>query len=148
MVFHWSLSNSKSPRVSRTFLSILADFNNAVIWMVSTCPLISKSSSPFTHLLGIVPYVPITIGIIVTFMFHSLLSSPAMSWYFCLFIDIITFSSRLFLLLFRIPIFLILCKKKSILNQDHLSRDVFSIDVFFLRSAVVIVCELGEWVRF
>ena len=36
MVFHWSLSDSKSPQVSRILLSILAVFNNAVVWMVST----------------------------------------------------------------------------------------------------------------
>ena len=38
------MSDSKSTQVSRTLLSILADFNNAVVWVVSTCPLISKSS--------------------------------------------------------------------------------------------------------
>ena len=42
MVFHWSLSDSKSPQVPRTFL---ADFNNAVVWMVSIRRLISKSLS-------------------------------------------------------------------------------------------------------
>ena len=47
MVFHWSLSDSKSPQVSRTLLSILAVLNNAVVWMVSTRPPTSKSSSPF-----------------------------------------------------------------------------------------------------
>ena len=31
MIFHWSLSDSKSPQVSRTFLGILADLNNAVV---------------------------------------------------------------------------------------------------------------------
>ena len=41
MVFHCSLSDSKSPQISRTLLSILADLNNVVIWMVSTRPLIS-----------------------------------------------------------------------------------------------------------
>ena len=35
MVFHWSLSDSKSPQVSRTFSSILADLNNAVVWIFS-----------------------------------------------------------------------------------------------------------------
>ena len=35
MVFHCSLSDSKSPQVSQTFLSILAVLNNAVVWMVS-----------------------------------------------------------------------------------------------------------------
>ena len=46
MVFHWSLSDSKSPQVFRTLLSILAVFNNAVVWMVSA-RLSTKSSRPF-----------------------------------------------------------------------------------------------------
>ena len=71
MVFHWSLSDSKSPQVSRTLLSILAVFNNGVVWMVSTCPLTSKSSSPFNNPFVTEPKAPITIGIITTFMFHS-----------------------------------------------------------------------------
>ena len=71
MVFHWILSDSKSPQVSRTFLSILAVLNNAVVWMVSTRPPTSKSSSPFSNPLVTVPNAPITIGIIVTCMFNS-----------------------------------------------------------------------------
>ena len=35
MVFHWSLSDSNSPQVSRTRLSILAVLSNAVVWIVS-----------------------------------------------------------------------------------------------------------------
>ena len=65
MVFHWSLSDSKSPQVSRTLLSILAVLNNAVVWMVSTRPPISKSSSPFSNPLVTVANAPITIGIII-----------------------------------------------------------------------------------
>ena len=53
--------------------------------MVSTCPLISKSSSPFTNPLGIVPSALFTIEFIVTFMFHSVLSSLARSRYLFLF---------------------------------------------------------------
>ena len=70
MVFPWSLSDSKSPQVSRTLLSILAVPNNAVVWMVSTCPPTSKTSSSFNNSLVIVQKAPIRIGIIVTFMFH------------------------------------------------------------------------------
>ncbi len=71
MVFHWRLSDSKSSQVSRTLLSIPAVFNNAVVWMVSTRPPTSKSSGPFNNPLVTVPKAPITIGIIVTFIFHS-----------------------------------------------------------------------------
>ena len=55
LFFHTSISWWFSTEVwataslikeSRTVLSILADVNNAVVWMVSTCPLISKSSNP------------------------------------------------------------------------------------------------------
>ena len=73
MVFHWSLSDSKSPQVSRALLSIL---NNGVVWMVSTRPLISKSSNPFNNPLVTVPKAPITIDIVVTFMFHSFFQFP------------------------------------------------------------------------
>ena len=44
--------------------------------MVSTRPLISKSSSPFNNPLVTVPKTPITIGITVTFMFHSFFQFP------------------------------------------------------------------------
>ena len=81
MVFHWSLSDSKSPQVSRTLLSILAVLNNAVVWMVSTRPPTSKSFSPFSNPLVTVPNAPITIGIIVTSMFHSFFISLARSRY-------------------------------------------------------------------
>ena len=69
-VFHRSLRDSKSPQVSGTLLSILAVLNNALVWIVSTHPPTSKSSSPFNSPLVTVPKAPITIGIIVT-MFYS-----------------------------------------------------------------------------
>ena len=81
----WSKSKSKSPQVSRTILSIQADLNNAVIWMVPTCPLILKSTCPFTNLLGIVPNGITIMGIKVTFMFHSFFSSLLRSTYLSLF---------------------------------------------------------------
>ena len=84
MVFHWILSDSKSPQVPRILVSILAVLNN-VVWMVSTCPPISKSSSPCNNPLVTVPKAPITIGIIVAFMFHSFFNSLARSRYLSLF---------------------------------------------------------------
>ena len=85
MVFHWNLSDSKSPQVSRTRLSILAVLSNAIVWIVSTRPPISKSSRPFNNPLVIVPNAPITIGTIVTFMFHSFFNSLARSRYLSFF---------------------------------------------------------------
>ena len=85
MVFHWSLSNSKSLQVSRTLLSILAVLNIAVVLMVSTRPPTSKFSNPFNNPLVIVPKAPITIGIITTCMFHSFFNSLARSRYLSFF---------------------------------------------------------------
>ena len=85
MVFHRSLSERKSPQVSRTLLSILAVLNNAIVWMVSTRPPTSKSSSPLSNPLVTVPKAPITISIIVTFKFHSFFNSLAKSRYFSFF---------------------------------------------------------------
>ena len=69
--FVLNLSDCKSPQVSRILLSTLADLNNAVVWMVSTRPLCSNSSSPCTNPLFTVPRESITIVITVTFIFHS-----------------------------------------------------------------------------
>ena len=70
MFIHWSLSDRKSPQVSRTLLSILAVLNNAVVWMVSTRSPTFKSSSPFSNPLVTVPIAPIAIGIIVTYYYY------------------------------------------------------------------------------
>ena len=70
MAFHWSLSESKSSQVSTTLLSILADLNNTIVWMVSSRPLMSKSSSLFIHASVTVLSALTTIDINVTFMSH------------------------------------------------------------------------------
>ena len=92
MVFHWSLRDSKPPQVSRTLLSTLAIHNNAVVWMVSTRLPTSKSSFPFNNPLLNILNAPITIGIIVTFMFPSFFNSLTRSKY------LLTYSSFHFLL--------------------------------------------------
>ena len=76
---------TNSPQVSRTLLIILADRSNAVVWMVSTRPLISESSSHCTNPLVTVPRAPITTGINITFMFHSFFKSQARSRYLSFF---------------------------------------------------------------
>ena len=74
MVFHRGLNDSKSPQISRTLLSVLADLNNIEVCMISSNPLIFKSSSPCTS-----PLVTgwIIIGITVTFMCHSFFQFPS-----------------------------------------------------------------------
>ena len=81
MIFYESLSDNKSPLVSRTLHSILAVLNNAIVWMVSTRPPTSKSSIPFNNPLATAPKAQIPFGIIVTFMFHNLFDSLARSSY-------------------------------------------------------------------
>ena len=71
MVFHWSLIDRKSLQVSRTLLTILANLNNAVVWMLLILPLIFSSSSSLSTLLETVPSAPTTIGITIPLMFHS-----------------------------------------------------------------------------
>ena len=63
------MSDSMSPHVSRTLLSILADLNNAIFWMFSAFPPIFIIPNPMAKLLKIVPNVSITSGDTVTFQF-------------------------------------------------------------------------------
>ena len=58
--------------------------DNVVVCMVSTRPPTSKSPSPFSNPLVIVPNAPITTGIIV--MFHSFFNSLARSRYLSFFL--------------------------------------------------------------
>ena len=85
MVFHWSLSDSKSADVFGTLFNILANLYNAVVWMVSARPPISNPSSLFTKSLWMVPSALTTIGITVTFMFHNFLTFSARSKYLSFF---------------------------------------------------------------
>ena len=73
-VFHWRLSDSKSPQVLRILLSILAVFKNAVVGMVSISPPITNSSSPLSKTLQSIPSASITLCITVTLIFHSFLA--------------------------------------------------------------------------
>ena len=66
MVFRWSLSDKKSPEVSRTLLSILANLNIILIWIVSIRP---QNFNLFFKPLGAVPSAPIIIGIITVLLF-------------------------------------------------------------------------------
>ena len=85
MVFRWSVSDCKSLQVSGTLLRNLADLNNAVVWIVSTHPFIYKSSVQVINRFVNVLRAPITIGIIINFIFHSFFTSLARSRYLSFF---------------------------------------------------------------
>ena len=68
---HWRPSDSKTPPISRTLLSILADLNNADVGIVSIRFLISNFSNPLPKPLETVPSESIIIGIIVTLIIFT-----------------------------------------------------------------------------
>ena len=70
IVKHKSLSNSKSPQVSRTLLNILVDLHYSEVRMVLFLSLISTTSSLFLSLLGTVPRAQNTIKITFTMFFR------------------------------------------------------------------------------
>ena len=76
MVFHWNLSDSKSPQVSRTLLSIFTDLSNVVVLIVSG-RLDFQLFQPLIKPLGIVLREPFTTGMTVMFVLHSFSSSLA-----------------------------------------------------------------------
>ena len=124
MVFHRNLRDSKSPPVSRTLLSILADLNNEVVWIVSIHLLISKSSSPFNNPMMTVPRAPITIGIIVTFMFHSFFNSLARSRYLSL-------SYHYYILIINLSLHFTFFQFYSVVSRDSKVHN-FSSSLFFV----------------
>ena len=80
--------------VSRTLLSIQADFNNALVWMVSIRPLIFDSSTLLSKLLETIQSAPITIYITVGFMSHNFLCFLERSKYLSLFSLTLIFTLR------------------------------------------------------
>ena len=122
MVFHWSLSDSKSPQVSRTLLSILAVLNNAVVWMVSTRPPTSKSSSPFSN-----PLV-------------TVLNATNYNWYNChLHVpQFFQFSSKVEVLILHFTFF----QFYSVVSRDS-KVDYFASSLFCLLLLLLIIIKSG-----
>ena len=67
---NWSFFLLESEWQESSGLSFLADFNNAVVCMVSILPLISNTFNLFYWSLGTVPNMRTIIGIIVNIMFY------------------------------------------------------------------------------
>ena len=87
MAFHWTLSDSKSPQVSRILLSILAILNNALVWMVSTRPPTSKSSSPLNNPIGIIFHC--------FFQFFGEVEVPIFLFTFCPFYSVVSWNCKI-----------------------------------------------------
>ena len=143
MVFHLSLSKSKSLQVFRILLSILAVLNNAVVGMVSTCLPTSKSSSPFNNPLVTIPKAPITTGIIVTFMFPRFFNSLARSRYLSFFSHSFSFilwsAGTAKLTILQILFFLLIIIRSGLLTEIRwsvcMSKSHRSLCVSFSRTA-------------
>ena len=74
VAFCRSQSDSKSPQFFMTLLSVLANLNGAVVWVVTILPLFSSSTIFFFRPLRTVSSVRTLIGTVVTFMFHVFLT--------------------------------------------------------------------------
>ena len=145
MVFHWSLSDSRSPQVSRTRLRILTVLSNAVVWIVSTRPPTSKSSRPLNNPLVIVPNAQIAIGTIVTFMFHSFFNSLARSRYLSFFsfsFRFILWSATILQILFFLFFFFLLIIMWSGLLAE-IRRSVCILKSYIIVNFIIIllICE-------
>ena len=95
-----SLSDSKSPHVSRKLFNIVPDFNRIVLWMISFLPLISSSSSLLFRTLETDSRAPTAIGkIIMKFQryFSSLARSAYLSifWFYFDFHSIVNLKNRI-----------------------------------------------------
>ena len=82
--FPWCLSD-KFSQVSRNVLSILDDFDNAMIWMVPIFPPISGPVSLFSSFLPTIPRAPTTFCITVIFMFPNFYDWTN-AWFFSIFL--------------------------------------------------------------
>ena len=114
-------SERQVSSVSRKLLSILADLSHAVDCIVSTLPLIFKSSCPFTNPLVTVSRDIITVGITVTFMLNSRFNFVGRSGYLSFFL--LSFNFTLWLdgtanfLIQRVLSFLLIIIRSSCLAE-------------------------------
>ena len=87
-----SVYDGKSPHVSWTLHSILADLNNTVVWMLAISLPISNFSDSISIPFETFPSAPITNSISVTLVFFSFLRPQARSKYLYVFLPPLIFS--------------------------------------------------------
>ena len=154
-VFDRSLSDSKSLQVSRTLHSILADRNNALVWIISFISLISNCFNPLDTVpsaqttIGITALLlsaPITIGITVTFI----LTFCSFSIFILLSVGTTKFTIRLVLLFFFFFFFLTITRSGRLAKiQWSLSLSKFqSYSYVLLLSSLLLLLVFrtsGNW---
>ena len=78
-------SDIKFPQISRTFLTILAEYKMTLFCNSTTFVSMPITSSLFLNSLGVIPKAPIIIGMTLTCFFQIFLNFLAKSWYFSIF---------------------------------------------------------------
>ena len=129
--FHWNLSDSMSPQVSRTLLSILTLLKNVVVWMVSIRPPTLKSSSTFNN--PLIPYqkhqsrlVTLSPSYSISFQFPSKIEVFLLIFKFFQFYSVVSWDSKIykssFLLLIILRSGLLVKSKWSVfISKSHWS---------------------------
>ena len=129
-------SDSKFPQVSRTLLSILANFNYAVVCMVLICTQFPTLPVPFLSM-------PLVISIIVPFIFHSFLSSWARSMYLFL-CDQLGQQNPLFLLIITWSGFLARIKWSVCTSSHSLGQVLLCSFTIWYYSQISISCTIPK----
>ena len=123
-----------------TLISILAEFNCAVVWMVSILHLISSSVCLFSRSLGTIRKALVTISITVTFSFFSCL---ARSMY--LFVFSVFFLSMLYLLVINTRCVLLVGVWQSVCVSKPQRISCIS---FSWRDSGLCIYHLSAWSNF
>ena len=129
-------------QVSKILLSILADFYDAVVWMVPIFPLVSCSSSLFSMPLGTVPRALTTVGITDTFKFRKIFCSLAKSKYLSCFLPSFSFIFSTLSRFMYLSIFLL--SVISLLRSAQMAKSANWDILFFLFVIIIFILHPGE----
>ena len=150
-VTRWSFTEAwVTARFSRSLLTILAVHNNAMVWIVSSIPLISYSSSHFSKPLETVPIAPTIVGITVTIMFHAFFFHFMVS---CKYFLVVSLSSIFFVVrqkdkILEIPIFFFFLINARIRGSVCISNSQRIVSVlFFRRKSGLCIYYLVVWLN-
>ena len=145
----------ESSQVSRTLLSILADLNSVVVWIVSTRHLISKTSSSYNNPSVTIRRDPIAIGISFTFIFHGVFNSLARSKYLSFsfsFSFILWSAGTAKFTIFQVLFFLLMIIKSGLLADIRwsvcMTKSSRSLCLILLDRGMVVLIQFFHEVKF